>query len=281
MTPARLSRLRACFRRFGSRLPGPRWLLLGVLLVTAGCSVTPDKRLLQYLNTEGFGHRYVGNALEENYVSIGDSFTWSDALDTAGTRGGRPTVEIDGTIYLPEVGAVHVAGMTRTQIEALLTQKLSAYYTDSDVRVESLGRTSQKVYYILGEVNNEGRQNLNGDLTLFDAVYQARPDPIRGNLGRVQLIRPDPVNPLIFYANMRDILRFGDSTYNIRIEERDIVLVPPTFLAQVGSFLSALITPITTVFNSVFQGFNGLNRFNRGGVGGGFGGGFGNNNNLF
>lgn len=253
--------------------------LLGGWMTASSCSITPDKRLLQYLNTEGFGHRYVGNALEENYVSIKDSFQWIDTLDTTGTRRGTAVVEIDGTVYLPEVGTVHVAGMTRTQIEALLTQKFSAYFNETDVQVEKLSTSSQKIYYIFGEVNSEGRQTLNSDLTLFDAVWQARPDPVRGNLGRVRLIRADPVSPTILVCNLRDLLNYGDSTYNPRIQERDIIVVPPTFLAQLGSFLSALISPITTVFNSVFQGLNGLNRGRNFGAGGFGGGGFGNNNN--
>ncbi len=250
------------------RLP---WLcLVGMMVFSAACSVTPDKRILQYLNTEGFGHRYVGNALEENYISIKDSFQWIDTLDTTGGRSGTAVVEIDGTVYLEEVGTVHVAGMTRTQLEAFLTQKFSAYYKETDVQVERLGTVSPKIYYVFGEVGLQGKRPLAGDLTLFDAVWEAKPDDVRSNLGRVKLIRPDPVDPLIIVCNLRDMLRYGDSTYNVRIQERDMIVVPPTFLAQLGSFLSALISPITTVFSSVFQGLLKVNQFNKfGNVGGG------------
>ena len=255
-----------------SRLPLLRWLRLGrlpwlclLLFLGAGaasCSINPDKRLLQYLNTEGFGNRYVGDALQENYITIRDSFLWVDTLDSSGERRGNATVEIDGTVFLPEVGTVHVAGMTRTQLEAFLTQKFSAYYKETDVQVEKLASTSAKLYYVFGEVKPQGRRPLTGDITLFDAVWDANPDPVRANLGRIRLIRADPIDPLIIEANLRDMLRYGDSTYNVRIKERDIIVVPPTFLAQLGNFLSALISPVTAVFSSVFQGLLKLNQFN-------------------
>ena len=59
------------------------------------------------------------------------------------------------------------------------------------------------------------------------------------------------------------MMRTGDSTFNVLISERDIVVIPPTFLAQFGNFLSQLITPITTVIQSVTQSLFQINRAGR------------------
>ena len=48
------------------RTPRPaRLAALVGLVALAACSSSPDKRVLQYLNTDGFGKRYVGNSFQD------------------------------------------------------------------------------------------------------------------------------------------------------------------------------------------------------------------------
>lgn len=234
-----------------------------VLLAAAlgSCQTPPDKRLLQYLNTEGFGKRYTGNAEEEDYVVLGDAVSYIDTINPELAGGDR--VGLDGTITLPEIGAVHVAGMTRSEIEALLNQKFAPYFEDNEIRV-TIATLDGKTYWVLGEVRTEGERPFPGDLTIFEAVHRARPNPSTANLGRVRLIRADPREPLIITVNVNDMIRTGDSTYNIHVREGDILYVPPTMLAQIGQFVVALISPVTTVFNSVAIQIINLSRVARG-----------------
>ncbi len=240
------------------------WLLalVGALLaLVSGCSSTsPDKRLLQYLNDKGFGNRYTGNAEDQNYVTIGDTITITDAFNQ----------EINAT--LTEIGAVHVAGQTRAELEAFLTQKYSPYYvqTKIDVRIQTAG----KVYFIFGEVAGQGRKQFPGDLTVFEAVMDANPDAQTANLARTRVIRADPRDPLIIPVNLAAMMR-GDSTDNVLIQERDIIYVPPTMIAEFGYFLADLMFPITNVLRQVASSIWIIN-------GRGFGGGRGfNNQNNF
>lgn len=98
----------------GNRLPGQSglwgvWTLvaLTLMVVLSACNVSsaPDKRLLQYLNRDGFGNRYTGNAEEENYVTIGDTIAFVDVIrpdELSSTQ----KVDIDGTVLLPDLGVV-------------------------------------------------------------------------------------------------------------------------------------------------------------------------------
>ncbi|HVS11741.1 MAG TPA: polysaccharide biosynthesis/export family protein [Planctomycetota bacterium] len=234
--------------------PTARLLALAALLVLcASCkSTAPDKRLLQYLNDKGFGNRYTGNAEEQNYVTIGDSISifdaYHDELDLT------ETVAIDGTVVLPEIGAVHIAGQTRSELEAFLTQKYTPYYEQLDIAIK-LNTATSKVYFIFGEVAARGSKPFPGDLTVFEAVMEATPDDRTANLGRVRLIRADPRDPLIIPVNISDMLDRGDSTFNVHVQERDIIYVPPTMLAELGYFLSGLIFPITEVINQLGGAF--------------------------
>lgn len=241
--------------------------LVGAWVLGSGCSSTsPDKRLLQYLNDSGFGNRYTGNAEEQNYVTIGDTVSITDAyhpfeLDVV------EVVDIDGSIVLPEIGAVHVAGLTRSDLEAFLLQKYSPYYEQLDISVR-IQSTTGKFYFVFGEVAVQGAQPFQGDLTVFQAVMAANPNPQTANLGRVRVIRADPRDPLVIPVNIGDMLTTGDSTMNVHVQERDIVFVPPTMLAEFGYFLSNLIFPITTVFQQLGQAFFWANRGFTGGFGG-------------
>jgi len=223
---------------------------LGPAALLSGCTTyLPDKRLLQYLNQEGFGKRYIGNSQEQNYVSIGDTITYVDTYnpEISAVR----TVDVDGTILVDQVGAVWVAGYTRSELESYLTQKLSPYYRETDIKVE-IRTAGRKVYYVLGQVTRRGAYDFKGDLTLFEAVLLAQPKPTAANLGRVRLIRADPRNPLIIEANVSDLWERGDSTYNIPVQEYDIIYVPPTFLQGVADFISGLFVPVISVFREVF-----------------------------
>jgi len=246
---------------------GLRPFLLLLLLALCACSSTsPDKRLLQYLNDKGFGNRYTGNAEDQNYVTIGDTIAISDSYHTELDQTQR--VDVDGTVVLPEIGAVHVAGQTRTELEAFLTQKYTPYY--EQLKIDVRLTTSGKFYFIFGEVIGEGKKPFPGDLTVFEAVTEAGIDARTANLGRVRVIRADPRDPLIIPVNMASMFKAGDSTDNILIQERDIIYVPPTMIAQLGYFLSDLLFPITTVINqfaSAFYVFNGQGYGRRGGYG--------------
>jgi protein involved in polysaccharide export with SLBB domain len=234
-------------------LPRPRsWALLVLLWcgALASCSATlEDKRILQYLNQGGFGKRYHGNAQEQNYISIGDTVTYVDTMNPEVS--GTAVVDIDGSILIrQEVGAVYVAGFTRGELESYLTQKLSAYYVESDVKV-TIRTGGKKVFYVMGEVHRQGQFPYSGDVTLYEAVMQAGPDEFGANLGRVRLIRADPRDPTVITADLSELWESGDSTYNLQVHEYDIVYVPPTLLQSAADLVSGVFVPVTSVLRDV------------------------------
>ena len=130
------------------RAASPLMLLIAILACgLAACHSAPSKRTLQYMNQEGFGRRYSGNMLEENYLTIGDSVTIFDRVHSELAL--STVVDIDGTILLPEVGRIHVAGYTRSDLEAVLAERYSPYYeTPTEIVVDIT--TSSKVFWVLG-----------------------------------------------------------------------------------------------------------------------------------
>ena len=147
---------------------------------------------------------------------------------------------------------------------------------------EFLVRIAQIADIVLqGPTQREGEQKFEGDLTIWEAVMLNRPDMRSANLGRVKLIRPDPIDPLIIVVDIASMIETGDSTFNVHVQELDIIYVPPTILAQFGYFLEALLFPVNQVIGSISQALGAGGRFNRlGGNGNIFGGGFGGGGNF-
>lgn len=224
-------------------------LLAWLVIANMGCRSMEDKRTFQYLNQSGFGKLTTGDANTENYLEVGDVVAIKDSLHPDLMLPSQE-VGIDGTIYLPEVGQMRVRGMTRATLKTQLDEVYAPYYdkTDIQVKIESATATgSGKKYFVVGEVDKPGAQAFKGNFTVFEAVLDAEPKRETANLGRIQLIRGDPVDPLIITFNYHDFIDYGDTTYNLIVHENDIIYVPPTLIGSIGNFVEKLVYPIKVI----------------------------------
>jgi len=218
--------------------------LLVLLAAGTACQASEERRVFQYLNEQGFGKRARGDANTENYVGVGDSVTIKDSLHPE-LQLAPQNVDVDGTINLPDIGQMVVLGMTRKGLEAALTDAYAPLYERTSIRVDIGG--AHKSYFVVGEVQGPGRKAFEGDLTIFEAILAASPRDETANLGRVKLIRGDPVDPLIITVNFHDFIDYGDTTYNVLVRENDILYVPPTLIGTVANFVKKLLYPITVI----------------------------------
>lgn len=221
--------------------------LVGLMDLTS-CNSSPTKRALQYMNQDGFGRRYSGNAEEEDYVTTGDSVRVYDVNHPTDINF-TVTVSSDGTVLLDQVGRVHIAGYTRSDLESVLAERYSSYYTTPPSIVVDI-TTKGKVFFVLGEVLAEGSKPFKGNQTVLDVIIEAQPQRDTANIGRAMLIRGDPQDPLRLPINLNDIIK-GDTTTNYTVQEDDIVWVPPTLFAEFGYFLRAALYPVTAVFQAI------------------------------
>lgn len=224
-------------------------LLGAVLSATLGCRAAEEKRVFQYLNSQGFGKRATGDANTENYLVVGDSVTIKCSINLT-LQLPPQEVDVDGTINLPDIGALDVRGMTRKGLESYLNQAYSGLYERVDIQV-TIRSEKGKRYFVVGEVEAPGPKTFVGDLTIFEAVHEAAPRDETANLGRVQLIRGDPVDPLIIMVNFHDFIDYGDTTYNVIVRENDIVYVPPTVIGTFAAFVKKLFYPVQVILQPI------------------------------
>ncbi|MFM1871670.1 MAG: hypothetical protein RL398_1092 [Planctomycetota bacterium] len=227
------------------------WLLGVLLLPLVACSSMEEKQVREYLHEKGFGARAQGDATRENYVGgldwvqflLGPNDTQQAGLERLAELTVQQPVGIDGTIFIPYVGPVYVLGKTELELTAYVRAQLRAVLNVEPDLQARITRTS-KFYYAIGEVRrSKGRVALEPDMTLVDAVFQVGWTNL-ANLGRICVIRPDAENPIVFDVNFREMVTTGYTTANIRMRERDILYVPPTFLGLLARLLERLLEPV-------------------------------------
>jgi protein involved in polysaccharide export with SLBB domain len=243
------------------RTPAGAPVAAAFLAILASCSGLEDKRIRQLLTEKGFGSRASGVATLENYVAGGDlvQFIIEPAVfQQAGAemlfllQQGQ-AVGIDGTIFVPYLGPIPALGMTEADLGALISRRLSDLFTFPvavHVRIVSTG----KAFYMFGEVSAGAHRVpiTKADLTLIDVIAQA-PVTSLANFGRIRVIRPDAQSPLVIVVNFREMVETGYTAYNLRIQDNDIIYVPPTFFGHISRFLEKLLQPIGVAVNALFS----------------------------
>ncbi len=234
---------------------------LGLLaLLFASCTSIEEKRIRQLLHEKGFGTRADGVATAENYVAGGDSVQFIIDPSVYLLPGHeqlflltRPQpVQIDGTIFIPYIGPVYVLGMKETSLSEFVTALLDGVFA-SPIRVQARIISLGKGFFMFGEVLKAARYVplVDADLTLLEVIARA-PVTDLANLGRVKVIKPDAQDPLVVVVNVREMIETGNTTYNLRIDNNDIIYIPPTWLGYIARFLEKLLLPITVTVRAMF-----------------------------
>lgn len=176
---------------------------------------------------------------------------------TTAPRGQSRLVPIkpDGTIDLPYIGEVYVAGKTVHEVKRLLDQR----YAEEDLQeVEVTAQAlefAKKRAYVLGEVYGNGAIEFQTPVTLMQALIQMGGVGPRAETSKILLIRRkhQPVPQAIVF-DMNALLtgwkpspdgRVPDGSrfrYDPYLADGDILYVPTTKLAQANDWIDQVFT---------------------------------------
>ena len=134
-------------------------------------------------------------------------------------------VDNDGYIEYPLIGRIKVKGMTRTQLEQYIAQKVSATYT-RDVPIVTVEMSNFKVS-VLGEVASPCQYTVsNGKINVFEALAMARDLTIWGRRDNVKLIRESQSGEkTVVELNLQDANIINSPYY--QLQQNDILYVTP------------------------------------------------------
>ena len=169
----------------------------------------------------------------------------------------RQQIRPDGKIAFEALGEIEVAGKTPQQVADALSKKATELYAlSSDKPIEvRVTEFRSKFFYIVGEVNNPGAKLYTGRDTLLKALAQAQL-AVTGWGDHIQVIRPSAdkeVRPKIFEIKYMQMVKYGDTSKNVLLQEGDIIYVPPTPLTAVARVIEEFTLPLTRALAPVYQ----------------------------
>ena len=135
-------------------------------------------------------------------------------------------VDNDGFINFPIIGKLKVSGLTKSEAEQLVTEKIRPYMAESENPVVTVTMASYSVS-VLGEVNHPGTFQVSREkITILEALAQAGDLTIYGVRDRVKLIREDATGKKsIETLNLCDANIINSPYYYL--QQNDVVYVEP------------------------------------------------------
>ena len=150
-------------------------------------------------------------------------------------------VDNEGNINFPVVGKLHVAGLTKTQCQELIRQKVAPYLAISENPVVTVTMASYRVT-ITGEVNHPGVVPVSTEkMSIIEALAQAGDLTIYGKRNNVMLIREDADGQKEAHRlNLNDANLINSPYYYL--QQNDIVYVEPNRVKAKSSAIGSSTT---------------------------------------
>ncbi len=170
-----------------------------------------------------------------------------DAVDARQGVGGQTkqaTVTPDGTIQLPLVNSVPALGLTLDELGREINARYQQHVRGLDVTAQLLAPAPRYVY-VLGEVNQPGRIELNSPTTAIQAISQAGGWKQGGNLRQIVVFRRDQNWRLMATRlNLTGALAGARPlpSDEIWLRDSDVVLVPKTRIQRVSELVDLYFT---------------------------------------
>ena len=133
-------------------------------------------------------------------------------------------VSRDGSINIPEIGKVFIAGLELNEVNEMIKKIISDSFIGNSAFI-TLDEIRNIKEYILGNVPSPGLYTLNGNSNLMHALSVAGGISENGSYRDIELKRS---GKLVGSSDLYSILIYGDTSSNYALRSGDVILVKPT-----------------------------------------------------
>jgi protein involved in polysaccharide export with SLBB domain len=135
---------------------------------------------------------------------------------------GSFVVDRTGSISLPEVGTIHVAGLQFSQLSDFLKSQLGRVYRNYDLNV-NLGQLRSIQVFVVGQAKQPGSYTIGSLSTLLNALFASGGPLSQGTLRDIQVKRGSET---VTHFDLYDLLLHGDKSKDVRLEPGDVIFIP-------------------------------------------------------
>lgn len=174
----------------------------------------------------------------EYYIDIGDVLDIS-VWQIADLSRSEIIVRPDGKISFPLIGDIKTEGLTLTQLDNVITEKLKAYVKGPEVSImiRRFGEQTNKVI-VLGEILSPGVYKFGSRPTITEVIAAAGGYTKYAVLNSIMVINGDVrTKPKVTRVNFAQIIKSGRLTENIFLKPNDIIYIPRSFIGKLNVFL--------------------------------------------
>ena len=132
------------------------------------------------------------------------------------------TVDASGSIYVPKVGAIRVAGYRFQDLQKQVSSVINHVYRNYDLSV-NLGHLHSIQVYVVGEARRPGSYTISSLSTVLNALFVSGGPNVQGSMRHI-VIRREGMAPVEF--DLYDLVRRGDKSHDIRLQQGDTIFIP-------------------------------------------------------
>jgi protein involved in polysaccharide export with SLBB domain len=161
----------------------------------------------------------------------------------------RATIDRNGTISIPTIGNVPLAGVKAGDAESVIRAAVGRLYKGVTVNV-TFGQLRAITVYVVGQANRPGTYTVSSLSTLVTALFASGGPNANGSMRHVQVKRGGKtVAELDLYA----FIAKGDKSADIKLQDGDTILIPSAggFVALTGKVNSPAVYELKTGSDTV------------------------------
>ncbi len=134
-----------------------------------------------------------------------------------------PVVDRTGSIYIPQVGEVAVAGLKFGQIQDYLKAAVGRVFRNFDLSV-SMGQLRSMQVFVVGHARRPGAYTISSLSTLVNAIFVSGGPDSHGSMRDIRLMRS---NSVVTTFDFYDLLLGGDKSKDRPLLPGDVIYIPP------------------------------------------------------
>ncbi len=134
------------------------------------------------------------------------------------------SIDRDGKIVLPQLGTLHLAGLSFSEAKDFVIKEFCRYYKSAEVKMNiSMGRFRSIRAFVVGKAAHPGSYTLSSFATLINALFASGGPSKVGTMRDIQVKRKGKT---IAHLDLYDLLLEGNKENDIRLMSEDVIFIP-------------------------------------------------------